>query len=243
MQPPLVIEKIAKAYPVSGRTARRQVLESISITLRPGEVYGFIGLNGAGKTTTLKIAMGLTAADSGSVNWFGETGLDGRQHRIGFAPEKPAFPEHLTGMEILQFAERLLGLDLGKDLRRKRLEEAGLGEAANQRVAEYSQGMLQRLALAAALFHDPEVLLLDEPSNGLDPLGRRMIKDQIRNLQRQGKSILFSTHILPDVTELCDRIGIIHQGRILFEGTCAELCSPGADLEQRFIELIGAAQS
>lgn len=239
-QPPLVLDNLAKSYVIPGQQARRVVLHNVSITLRPGEVYGFIGLNGAGKTTTLKIAMGLTHSDTGSVSWFGAPGLAGHQHRVGFAPEKPSFPQHLTGEEILQFSERLLGLNLGPTRRLAVLEQTGLAHATHQRVAEYSQGMQQRLALAAALLHDPEVLLLDEPSNGLDPLGRRMIKDLIRSLQQRGKSILFSTHILPDVTELCDRVGVIHQGRMLFEGARHELCSSGADLEQRFIELIGS---
>lgn len=222
---------------------RRQVLADVGLTIRPGEIYGFVGLNGAGKTTSIKIALGLTHPDAGTVEVFGEPWSPRACGRVGYAPEKPAFSDFLTGAEILQFAARLLGVSPSDQRYREVLERVGLWDDRGKQVAHYSKGMQQRLALAAAMLHDPELYVLDEPSSGLDPLGRRLVKEILRDLRRAGRTIFFSTHILADVREICDRIGVIHQGRMIFEGTLEEFNPGGGDLEERFVSLIGGPEA
>ncbi len=235
---------VAKSYArVVGESlarGRRQVLADVGLTIRPGEIYGFVGLNGAGKTTTIKIALGLTHPDAGTVRLFGEPLNGSACARVGYAPEKPGFALFLTGLEVLEYAARLLGRALPAARFQEVLDRVGLWDDRGKQVANYSKGMQQRLALAAAMLHDPELYVLDEPSSGLDPLGRRLVKDILKDLRRAGRTIFFSTHILADVREVCDRIGVIHQGRMVFEGTLDQYNPAGGDLEERFVALIGA---
>lgn len=217
---------------------RQRVLADVNLTIRRGEIYGFVGLNGAGKTTTIKIALGLTNADSGEVKVFGEALGAATYRRLGFAPEKPSFSDFLNGGEVLDYSARLLGTTVAPERKREVLERVGLWDDRGKKVSAYSKGMQQRLALACAMLHDPDLYILDEPSSGLDPLGRRMIKDILKDLRQQGRTIFFSTHILADVREICDRIGVIHDGRMVFEGTLAEFNPTETDLEERFVALI-----
>ena len=222
---------------------RREVLNGVSLSVRQGEIYGFVGLNGAGKTTTMKIALGLTNQTAGQIKLFGASVAPAMMARVGFAPEKPAFYDFLTADEMLDFSARLLQVPVDAEKKREVLEQVRLWEDRAKRVADFSKGMQQRLALACAMLHDPEFYILDEPGSGLDPLGRRMIKEILRNLRSRGKSIFFSTHILADVKEVCDRVGIIHEGRMIFEGTLEELNPQNQDLEKRFVQLIESAQA
>ncbi len=200
---------------------RKRVLHGISLEVHRGEVFGFIGPNGAGKTTTLKILMGLIRATAGQASILGhdvrETAF--REH-IGFLPESPYFYDFLTGREILRFYGRLAAA--GRSDGERRIEElldwVGLSHAADLRLRNYSKGMLQRIGIAQALIHDPEVVFLDEPMSGLDPVGRKEIRDLIRRLHQDGKTIFMNTHILSDVEVICDRVAIIHEGRIVHEG-------------------------
>ena len=200
---------------------RKRVLHGIDFQVRRGEIFGFIGPNGAGKTTTLKILMGLIRATEGRADILGhdvrETAF--RRH-IGFLPESPYFYDFLTGREILRFYGKLAG---GEDRNREHrikemLEWVGLSHAADLRLRAYSKGMLQRIGIAQALIHDPEVVFLDEPMSGLDPVGRKEIRDLILRLHDEGTTIFMSTHILSDVEVICDRVAIIAQGRIVHAG-------------------------
>lgn len=240
--PVLELRDIWKTYsgPRQGeaKEGRKSTLSGVSINVRKGEIYGFVGLNGAGKTTSIKIALGLTFPDTGEIRWFGEPPTPQVFERIGFAPEKSSFYEFLTGGETLDFSSRLLSRKPSSDRTRQVLETVGLAEDRDKKVSAYSKGMQQRLALAAAMLHDPEVFILDEPSSGLDPLGRMTIKSILLDLRKVGRTVFFSTHILADVNEICDRIGVIHKGRMLYEGSLKEFNPSGGDLEKRFVELI-----
>ena len=200
---------------------KKRVLHGIDFAVQRGEVFGFIGPNGAGKTTTLKILMGLIRASEGEAQVLGhdvrETAF--REH-IGFAPESPYFYDFLTGAEILDFYARLCAVP--KPRRAERVREVlalvGLASAADARLRTYSKGMLQRIGIAQAIVHDPSVVFLDEPMSGLDPVGRKEIRDLVVRLNADGKTIFMNTHILSDVETICDRVAIIVEGRIAYQG-------------------------
>lgn len=237
--PVIEISRLCKSFG-SGRK-KRQVLHDLSLTIAPGEVFGFLGPNGAGKSTTIKLLLHFQRPDSGSLRIMGHVvGREEFRHQIGYLSEFPFFYDHLTGRETLLLSGRLSGME--KALLRERipllLARMNLSEAADRRVGGYSKGMKQRLGMANALIHDPEVLIFDEPMSGLDPLGRHLIKGLIADLRTQGKTVFFSSHILSDIQDLCDRIGIIHQGRLLYAGELSDFIANGADLEQRFVEVI-----
>jgi len=209
---------------------RKRVLHGISFAVREGEIFGFVGPNGAGKTTTLKILMGLIRPSAGRARVLGhdvrETAF--RRH-VGFLPENPYFYEYLTGREILAFYARLSGLRRAQRHARIEalLEQVGLAAAADARLRSYSKGMLQRIGIAQALVHDPSVVFLDEPMSGLDPIGRKEIRDLILRLRGQGKTVFMNTHILSDVELVCDRVAIISRGRIVHEGAIDEFLESG----------------
>jgi ABC-2 type transport system ATP-binding protein len=210
---------------------RKRVLHGISFCVREGEIFGFVGPNGAGKTTTLKILMGLIRATSGTARVLGhdvsETAF--RRH-VGFLPENPYFYDYLTGRETLDFYARLCGMT--REQRHARSEEllaqVGLEHAAGARLRTYSKGMQQRLGIAQALVHDPDVVFLDEPMSGLDPIGRKEVRDLILHLREQGKTVFMNTHILHDVELVCDRVAIIAGGRIRYEGAIQDFMEAGA---------------
>lgn len=220
-EPPVVeIQDLVKDFRPGFGLRRKRVLSGISFQVRRGEIFGFLGPNGAGKTTTLKILMGLIRATSGSARILGhDIRLAEFRKHVGFLPEGPYFYDFLTGREILEFYARLCRVP--RALRRARTEEllerVGLRDAADLRLRAYSKGMLQRIGVAQALVHDPEVLFLDEPMSGLDPVGRKEIRDLILRFRSEGKTILMNTHILSDVEEICDRIAILVSGRIVYE--------------------------
>jgi ABC-2 type transport system ATP-binding protein len=201
-------------------------LENLSLELPRGEVLGYLGPNGAGKTTTLKLLTGLLKPSSGMA-WLLGTPIENPESRrhLGFLPEQPYFYDYLSGTEYLVMAGRLSGLGGQEASRAARhwLGRVGLGERPALRLRKYSKGMLQRLGLAAALVHQPELLILDEPMSGLDPFGRRDVRDLITEQKQRGVTVLFSSHILPDVEQLCDRVAIVLAGRLVRLATVEEL--------------------
>jgi len=226
------VHNIVKDFRPGFGLRRRRVLHGISFSVREGEIFGFVGPNGAGKTTTLKVLMGLIKATSGEATILGhEVHETAFRCQVGFLPENPYFYDHLTGREILRFYAKLSGVDRGILAGRVNslLGWVGLSEAADIRLQTYSKGMLQRLGIAQALVHDPNVVFLDEPMSGLDPIGRVEIRDLILRLRAEGKTVFMNTHILHDVEMLCDRVAIIVKGKIRYEGVIDDLMKGGED--------------
>ena len=209
---------------------KKRILHGISFGVREGEIFGFVGPNGAGKTTTLKVLMGLVRATAGEARILGHdvAETEFRRH-VGFLPENPYFYDYLSGRETLDFYARLCGVSRRERAERvsSLLEWVGLSDAADARLRTYSKGMQQRVGIAQALVHAPDVIFLDEPMSGLDPIGRVEIRDLILRLRADGKTVFMNTHILSDVEMLCDRVAIIVQGRIHYEGAMHEVLDPG----------------
>jgi len=220
---------LAKNYPMGFWRKRPKVaLRPLHLTVEQGEVFGFLGPNGAGKTTTLKLLMGLVFPTAGTARLLGLE-MDDPQVRaqIGFLPEQPYFYDYLTAKELLEYYAQLSGVP-GKERSaraEKMLARVGLADAARLQLRKFSKGMLQRVGLAQAILHDPRLVFLDEPMSGLDPMGRREVRDLIQQLQQEGKTVFFSTHILSDAEALCDRVAVIHQGELRGVGAVAELTS------------------
>lgn len=198
---------------VRGFTGKpKRLISAVSFSIDPGETVGLIGHNGAGKSTTIKILMNLVRPTTGKMTLFGAAHGASARRRLGYAPETPRLQETLTAHEILQIHERLVGVP-GPNV----LERVGLDGVANQRVGTFSKGLRQRLSLGVALLGTPDLLVLDEPMSGLDPVGRADVATLIREEQNRGATILFSTHILPDVAHLCDRIIVLRSGNVVLD--------------------------
>ncbi len=208
------------------RKQKKCALKPLSLNVEEGEILGFLGPNGAGKTTTLKLLMGLVFPTGGSAKIMGHDIGDPRiRSQIGFLPEQPYFYDYLTARELLEYFAQLSGVD-AKDRSRKVdrvLDRVGLQNASSTQLRKFSKGMLQRVGIAQAVLHEPKILFFDEPMSGLDPLGRREVRDLMEQLKNEGKTIFFSTHILPDAESLCDRVAIIHQGELKGVGALADL--------------------
>ncbi|MCH2188213.1 ABC transporter ATP-binding protein [Candidatus Gracilibacteria bacterium] len=215
----------------------KHILKGVSFEVQQGEMYGFLGPNGAGKTTTMKSILGFITPEEGDVELFGKSGISiETKKRIGFMPENTYLYKHLTGEEFLRFHAGFFGMT-GEQATKKvdaLLEKVGLSEAKKKYLKEYSKGMLQRVGLAQAMINDPELLFLDEPMSGLDPIGRKMVKDLLVELNKKGTTIFFNTHILADVESICDKISIIHQGKIIVQNK--KLTDISGSLEDFFIE-------
>ena len=227
--PAIEILGLTKDYPIGflGRRMRRS-LDNLTLQVEEGEIFGFLGPNGAGKTTTLKLLMGLIFPTSGTARVRGWPMDDIRMHReIGYLPEQPYFYDYLTARELLDYYARFFGF--GAAERRKRvarlLERVGLAGAADLQLRKFSKGMLQRAGIAQAILHDPQVVFLDEPMSGLDPIGRREVRDIILELKQQGRTVFFSTHILSDAEMLCDRVAVLVQGKLHGVGSHGEIVS------------------
>lgn len=219
-------EKLGKEHRIGFWRKRVCALSQLDLTVHEGEVFGYLGPNGAGKTTTLKLLVGLLHPTSGKVRILGRPPGDVRiQQQVGFLPEQPSFYEYLTGRELLNFYGQLLGLD--RPTRRERVERlAGqlrIESALDLQLRKYSKGMLQRIGLAQALLNEPRVVLLDEPMSGLDPIGRREVRDLLLRLKSEGRTVFFSSHIIPDVEVVCDRVGILVGGRLVAQGPIDEI--------------------
>lgn len=228
---PIEIRRLTKVY--RGKRGRRVLaLQGLDLNLRQGEVFGFLGPNGAGKSTTIKVLTGQIVATSGDAKLFGLPVLDVNcRRRLGYLPENPSFYEFLSAREVLRFSGSVHGmagrvLDAAVD---RVLDRMDLTEAAARPVRGYSKGMVQRLGLAHALMHDPDLYILDEPMSGLDPLGRALVKDVICELKQRGKTVFFSTHITSDVESVCDRVGIIVRGSLRVDAIVEELLRQGLE--------------
>lgn len=219
-------EKLGKEHRIGFWRKRVCVLSQLDLTVHEGEVFGYLGPNGAGKTTTLKLLTGLLRPTSGEARILGRPPGDVRmQQQVGFLPEQPSFYDYLTGKELLNFYGQLLGLD--RPTRRERIESVArqfrFESALDLQLRKYSKGMLQRIGLAQALLNDPRVVLLDEPMSGLDPVGRREVRDLLLRLKSEGRTVFFSSHIIPDVEVVCDRVGILVGGRLVTQGPLDEI--------------------
>ena len=227
VDPVVDVQRLTKCYRFGHLGRRRvQALDDLSFSVGRGEVFGFLGPNGSGKTTALKLILGLIRADAGQITVLGLPHADRRwRERAGYLPEHPYFYDYLTATEYLDYVGRLHGLTAAQ--RRERtaslLDRLGLAHVAHVALRRYSKGMVQRLGLAQALIHDPELVFLDEPMSGLDPLGRRLVREEILALKRSGKTVFFSTHILSDAEALCDRVALVRTGRLVRCGRLDEI--------------------
>lgn len=233
----IVISNLSKWYGTEKKG--KYSVQDLSLSIKKGSVFGFLGPNGAGKTTTMKMIVGLAKPTSGSITIAGGSPDDMQvKKKIGFMPESPSFYLYLTGREFLEFVAAIFDI---KDTKKKiedLLLSVELLDAADRQVRTYSKGMLQRLGLAQALINDPDILFLDEPLDGLDPLGRAEIKKIILSLKSQNKTIFLNSHILSDVAELCDQVGIIDKGTLLTIDTPQNISRGHRDLEEAFVTLI-----
>lgn len=225
--PAIEIDQLEKVYSVGfWRKRPKRALHPLNLTVASGEIFGFLGPNGAGKTTTLKMLMGLVFPSGGTARILGMELDDPRMKaQIGFLPEQPYFYDYLTARELLRYYGRLSGVD-GVTLHAKVdavLEKVGLSDAANLQLRKFSKGMLQRAGIAQAILHEPKVVFLDEPMSGLDPMGRHEVRNLITQLKEDGKTVFFSTHILSDAEALCDRVAIIHKGKLHGVGSVESL--------------------
>jgi ABC-2 type transport system ATP-binding protein len=224
----LEIKSLKKTFRSNFLLKQYPILKGINLTVEKGEIYGFLGPNGAGKTTTMKCILGIIFPDSGEISILGQSAnrIDSRR-KIGFLPEHPYFYDYLTAEELLIFTGKLFSLP--KREIRERVRElirlVGLGGKEEIKLRKYSKGMIQRVGLAQALIHDPEFLILDEPFSGLDPIGRKEVRDIIFSLKAEGKTVFFSSHILQDMEMMVDRVGIITGGEIRREGKLSDLVS------------------
>lgn len=220
------ITGLTKLYPVPMRRQRVVAVKDLNLEVQEGEVYGLLGPNGSGKSTTLKILLGLVTPTHGESKIFGQDSRDYRSHRdVGFLPENPYFYKYLTAEETLTFYGKICGMG-GKALAARideLLDLVGMEDARHRRVGGYSKGMLQRIGLAQALIQDPRLLVLDEPTAGVDPLGSRQIRDMILKLKERGKTVLLTSHLLEQVQEVCDRVGIMARGLMMREGRLEDL--------------------
>jgi ABC-2 type transport system ATP-binding protein len=222
------IQNLTKVFPIPFRRERIVAVRNLSLEVEPGQVYGLLGPNGSGKSTTMKIVLGLVSPSAGSTRIFGRDSKEVEsREEVGFLPENPYFYKFLTGEEALHFYGKICGLH-GAKLRERTgelLNLVGLKHARDRRLAGYSKGMLQRIGLAQALIQQPRLLVLDEPTAGVDPAGSREIRDLILDFKKQGITVLLCSHLLSQVQEICDRIGILHKGVLVREGRLDELIS------------------
>jgi ABC-2 type transport system ATP-binding protein len=237
---PLVeVEDLRKRY----RAQDPLAVDGVSLRLRAGQVFGLLGPNGAGKSTVVKAIVGLTRPTAGRIVLFDSTPVDAAARaRVGYAPEDPDFPKFLRADEVLDYFGRLLGLPAAERRLRSAevLEWAGLGGERRQ-VLRFSKGMKQRLALAQAILGRPKLLILDEPTADLDPVGRRDVRDLIANLREQGTAVLLNSHLLSEVERVCDTVAILVRGRVLSEGPVDELVPEGRTLEEVFMDLVATS--
>jgi len=227
--PAIEILGLEKTYMVGfWRKRPKRALSPLRLIVEDGEIFGFLGPNGAGKTTTLKLLMGLVFPTSGSARLLGQEWTDPEvKAQIGFLPEQPYFYDHLTAHELLNYYAQLSGVPAKERSCRvdSTLHRVGLKDVHGVHLRKFSKGMLQRVGIAQAILHDPKLVFFDEPMSGLDPMGRREVRDLMEQLKQEGKTVFFSTHILSDAETLCDRVAIIHKGELRGNGAVADLTS------------------
>jgi ABC-2 type transport system ATP-binding protein len=230
MEPAVRVDRLSKTFRVDFWSKQVRAVEDASFEVRPGEIFGLLGPNGAGKTTTIKILLGFVRPSSGKAFVAGhEAGTVEARRHLGYLPENPALYEFLRGDEFLQLSGKLSGLTTTEARERadKLLDLVGLKGRADRPIRRFSKGMVQRLGLAQALVGDPRIVILDEPMSGLDPIGRKDVRDIIFRLREEGRTVVFSTHILSDVEAVCDRIAIMVGGKVTDCGALSELLTPG----------------
>lgn len=224
----LEVKNLHKAYKTGFIPKRYPVLKGVSFSVQAGEIFGYLGPNGAGKTTTLKCILGLIFPDTGEIRVFGQSHLSlAAKERIGYLPENPYFYEYLTAREFLEFYAQLFPAHRvgSKDRINQLLRLVGLERAVDLQLRKFSKGMLQRIGIAQALINNPELVFLDEPLGGLDPIGRKELRDVIVSLREEGKTVFLCSHILQDIEMICDRVAVIVGGRIVAQGALPELIS------------------
>ena len=231
------IDKVSKIY------GREKIVENLSLNIEDGSVFGFLGPNGAGKTTTIKMLVGLSEPTKGKIIVDNSNPQkSSTKEKIGFMPEDPYFYDYLTGLELLKFCGQLFSNYRNKNngYYLNILESVGLIDLKGKMIRHYSKGMKQRLGIATAMVNNPEYIFLDEPLDGLDPIGRRQIKKIILKLKKEKKTVFFNSHILSDVEELCDQIGIINKGSLIYKGDVKKFCGK-KKLEDRFVDLLSSS--
>jgi len=232
------ISSLTKDFAVGIGGKKLRAVDDLSLEVEDNQIFGLLGPNGCGKSTTIKIILGLLEPSRGECRIFGRPSrLVRARTSVGFLPEAPYFYRYLSGRELVRFYARLCGVPSAR--REERVEAVidlvGMREAADRRVGTYSKGMLQRIGLAQALVHDPQLVILDEPTAGVDPIGSADIAEIVRELKRQGKTILLSSHLLAQIEGLCDRVAILHRGRLVREGRIADLVAE-TDAEAYVVE-------
>lgn len=241
VEPAISIEDLTVRFRAPGGTVT--ALDRLNLRVETGRVFGFLGPNGAGKTTTIHVLLGFVEAAEGRASIFGcDVRKSIARQRIGYLPENPDLYRFLTGRELLRFSGRLAGLG-GSALEARVaevLQEVSMSEAADRRIAAYSRGMRQRIALGQALVHDPDLLILDEPTGGLDPIARQSVRSMIRRLRDRGRTVFFSSHELSEVELVCDEVAIMANGRLVTSGKPGAMVKPGEHLETFFMRTVGA---
>ncbi len=234
----IVWDQVTKIFNSDLLTKPVTALDNVSFGITEGSMTGFLGANGAGKTTSLKVALGFTKPNGGTVKF--SVSLGGNRasalSRIGFLPERPYFYPHLTGKEFSTYMGSLSGMKSLQlaEMQKKYFERLGLESAQDRPLRTYSKGMLQRLGFMVAIQHDPALIVLDEPLSGLDPVGRKELKDIMADVHKEGKTIFFSTHIVSDVEERCDRVIFLRQGKMVYDGEVASLLNRSSGRHYRF---------
>ncbi len=231
----LRIEDLHKSFKTGFIPKGKKILNGISLEVNGGEIFGYLGPNGAGKTTTLKCVLGLIFPDKGKIEIFGQSNLSVRaKENIGFLPENPYFYEYLTAAEFLNFYSDLAVVK--KEKKQIQIESllklVGLKHAARLQLRKFSRGMLQRIGMAQALINDPSLVFLDEPLAGLDPLGRKEMRDVIIRLKEEGKTVFLSSHILQDIEMICDRVAILVEGQIINQGALQDMISEQVEVTE-----------
>jgi ABC-2 type transport system ATP-binding protein len=239
MEKPIEVDNLTVRFRHRGQTVT--ALDGVTLSVGAGEVVGFLGPNGAGKTTTMHVLLGFVAAAQGEARLFGaDVRRSIARQRIGYLPEHPDTYRFLNGYELLTMAGQLFGLK-GRALRQRiddLLEQVDLKDAARRRIATYSRGMMQRIGLAQALINDPDLVILDEPTGGMDPIGRMQIRALIDDLRKRGKTVFFSSHELSEVELVCDHLVMLVGGRVVARGPADSLVEPGERLESYFLRVV-----
>lgn len=224
------MENLTKDFSIGLSGVKLRAVDNVSLKIRDNEIYGLLGPNGSGKSTTIKIILGLQRASAGSCQIYGKCNRSAdRRRMVGFLPEAPYFYRYMSGRELVRYYARICGVLRAEvsSAVNSVIDLVGMTEAADRRVGTYSKGMLQRIGLAQALVHDPQLVILDEPTAGVDPIGAAAIADLIRELKTRGKTVLLSSHLLTQVEGLCDRVAILHRGRLVREGYVDDLLEEG----------------